>query len=88
MGKKILPVYLKFNKEDGKVVEKSSPSLPPISPLLNMMDSPPISTATPTVIPPPPTLGAPPKVLKPYNMKKSYVQASKMTISSNIKDIL
>ena len=54
----------------------------------NTTNPPFIPNATPTVIPPPPTLGAPPKVLKPYNMKKLYMQASKMNSSSNVKDIL
>ena len=87
-GEKILPKYLRLELLNEKVVEKSSSSLPSISLLLNMAVPPPPSTATSVAILLLSILVASLKVSKPSNMKKSYTQASKMNISSNIKDIL
>ena len=88
MGKKILPRYLKLGLLKENVMEKSPSSLSSIFPSLNMAVSSPLPTATSAAIPPPPTSVAPQKVTKPSNMKKSYVQASKMNISSNVEDVL
>jgi len=88
VDEKILPGYKRFGLVNEKVVEKSSSSLPSVSLPSNMVAPSPPPTATSAAIPPLLTSGAPLKVLKPSNMKKSYVQASKMNISSNVEDVL
>jgi len=87
MGEKILPWYLRLRLLNEKAAEKSS-SLPSVSLPSNMVVPPPPPTATSAAIPPLSTPVAPLKVPKPSNVKKLYVQASKMNILSNVEDIL
>ena len=88
MSEKILPSYLKLGLVKENVVEKSSSSLSSISPYLNAVVSPPLSTVTSAAISSLPISVASQKVSKTSNMKKSYVQASKMNILSNVEDVL
>jgi len=87
VGEKILPGYLKLRLLNEKAVEKSSSSSHSVSLPSNMVVPPPL-TATSAVISPLPIPVAPLKVPKPSNMKKLYVQASKINILSNVENIL
>ena len=80
---KTLEMSLKEN-----AMEKSSSSLSSISPPLNTAVSPPHPTATSAAVLSLPISVAPQKVPKPSNMKRLYVQTSKMNILSNVKDVL
>ena len=88
MGEKILPSYLKYGLLKENAMEKSSSSLSSISPPSNTAVSPPHPTATSAAVPSLPISVAPQKVPKPSNMKRLYVQTSKMNILSNVKDVL
>ena len=88
VGEKILPGYLKLRLLNEKAVEKSSSSSYSVSLPSNMVVPPPPPTATSVVISPLPIPVAPLKVPKPSNIKKSYVQASKINILSNVENIL
>ena len=88
MGEKFLSGYLKHGLLKENMTEKFSSSSSSISLPLNVVVSSPRSTTTSPAVLPLPTSMAPQKVPKPSNTKKSYVQASKMNILSNVKDIL
>ena len=88
MGEKFLPGYLKHGLLKENTIEKSFSSLSSISLPSNMVVSPPHPTAISAVVLPLPISVAPQKVPKPSNMKRLYVQTSKMNILSNVKDVL
>ena len=86
MSEKILSRYLKLRLLNEKAAEKSSFSFSSTSLPPNVIVSSPIATFAATS--PLSTSVAPQKISKPSNMKKSYAQASKTNILSNVKDVL
>ena len=89
LREKVIPFYNKLESMKANLAENSSSSTPsnPL-PSGKIASSPTINTP---VAPPSPTKSAESlvkKTLKPLNTKKSYTQASKANISSNIDDII
>ena len=86
VGDMILPKYRKSNS--AMVKENLTVSNPPTTITPSVVVSPPLTSNTP-MAPPNKIIGSiEKKAPKPSNAKKSYVQASKANISSNIEDVL
>ena len=83
-------ILLKYRKSNSVMVKENlTVSNPPTTMTPSIVVSPPPTSNTSTAPPPNKIIGSiEKKAPKPLNMKKSYMQASKANISSNIEDVL
>jgi len=89
LWERIIPFYNNLESLNANSAKKSLSSMPP-DPLSSSKITSSLTVNRP-VAPPPPTKSMESlvkKTPKPLNMKKSYVQASKVNISSNIEDVI